>query len=84
MVVLQEDGTEDGMEPLAEQLIRQHIEDLQREGAAGRLAKAASGAARREPRHRAPRVAVRMVSSGLMFVATRLDPNLGRPSYGRE
>jgi hypothetical protein len=72
------------MEPLAEQLIGQHIVELQREAAANRLVKAASAAARREATQRPPRVALRLASSGLMFVATRLDPNLRRPSYGRE
>jgi hypothetical protein len=69
------------MEPLAARTIHLHIEELQREAAAARLAAAAR---RRQVHRRAPRVAVRLVSNGLMFIATRLDPNLGRPSYGRE
>lgn len=84
MVVLQEDRSEDGMEPLAGQLIKEHIADLQRAAARDRLAKAASEAGRGEPAERTPRVAIRFVSNGLMFVATRLDPGLRSPSYGRE
>lgn len=72
------------MERLGEVLIREHIAELQRDAAARRLASAASAAGRRRAGHRSPRLAVRFVSNGLMFVATRLDPNLRRPSYGRE
>jgi len=72
------------MERLEEVLNREHIAELQREAAASRLASAASDAGRRRSAHRSPRVAVRWVSNGLMFVATRLDPSLRRPSYGRE
>jgi hypothetical protein len=72
------------MEPLAAQHIEEHIADIQREVAAARLARAASAAAQPRSRRRVPRVAVRWVSVGLMFVATRLDPTLRRPSYGRE
>ena len=72
------------MEPLAEQLIKEHIAELQREAAASRLAKAATDASEHGTARRTPRVAARWVSSGLMFVATRLDPNIRRPSYGRE
>ena len=72
------------MEPLAAQHISEHLADIQRESAAARLASAVVAARLHRPRRRAPRVAVRWVSNGLMFVATRLDPNLRRPSYGRE
>jgi hypothetical protein len=72
------------MERLEEVLVRERIADLQRDAAARRLASAVSEADRRRSAHRSPRVAVRVVSNGLMFVATRLDPNLRRPSYGRE
>jgi len=72
------------MEPLAEQLVKERIADLQREAAANRLVKAASERGTNAAAQRSPRVAVRLVSNGLMFVATRLDPNLRRPSYGRE
>lgn len=72
------------MEPLGENLIKEHIADLQREAAASRLAKAAANAAQHPPARRTPRIAARWVSNGLMFVATRLDPNIRRQSYGRE
>ena len=72
------------MEPLAAQHIHEHLSDIQREAAAARLATAAAAARRHRARRRAPRVAIRWVSNGLMFLATRLDPSLGRPSYGRE
>ena len=83
MVVLQND-TEDGMEPLGAQLIQEHIVDLQREAAASRRTRAASEAARHRARPRAPRVAARWIGSRLVVVATRLDPSLRRPYYGRE
>lgn len=72
------------MEPLGAQHITQHISDIQREAAAARLASEATAARQRRHRRRAPMVAVRWLSIGLMFVATRLDPAIGRPSYGRE
>ena len=72
------------MEPLAASIIFEHISDLQREAAAARRGTAAIAARRHESRMRAPSVAVRWLSNGLMFVATRLDPNLRRPTYGRE
>ena len=72
------------MEPLGAQRIDEHIADIHHEVAAARLASAVAAAARRRSRSRAPRVMVRWVSNGLMFMATRLDPNLRRPSYVRE
>jgi hypothetical protein len=72
------------MEPLGENLVKEHIAELQREAAASRLVKAASETGRGAAASRSPRVAARWVSSGLMFVATRLDPTIRRPSYGRE
>ena len=64
------------MERLEEVLNREHIAELQREAAASRLASAASEAGRRRSAHRIAEGGRPMVSSGLMFVATRLDPNL--------
>jgi hypothetical protein len=72
------------MEPLAAQHFHEHIADIHREVAADRLARAVISARRRSSRRPAPKIVVRLVSNGLMFVATRLDPNLRRPSYGRE
>jgi hypothetical protein len=71
------------MEPLGEQFVIEHIADMQREAAAGRLANAVEAAQRGAP-SRTRRTAVRWVSNGLMFVATWLDPSIQRPSYGRE
>ena len=72
------------MEPLAARHIIEHISDLQREASAARAAAAATAAGRRRSHTGTPKVAIRWASTGLMFIATRLDPNLGRPSYGRE
>lgn len=72
------------MEPLATEHIYEHLSDIHREAAAARLASAVKAAGRRRSPRRAPRVAIRWMSAGLMFMATRLDPTLRRPSYGRE
>ena len=71
------------MEPLGA-LIYEHISDLRREAEAAQLASAAIAARNYESRLRAPSGALRWVSSGLLFVAMRLDPSLHRPTYGRE
>ena len=72
------------MEPVGAQHIHEYLSDIEREAAARRLAAAAAAARRRRTSRRTPRVAIRWVSNGLMFMATRLDPTLRRPSYGRE